>query len=212
MRKILFILTITVIFNLGASAQDLIIKKNGDEIQAKITEITATELKYKKYNYLEGPTFSINKSDVFMVRYENGEKDIFSDQETKTATNKASFNRGKGFFIRPELDREISLKIGYQISPFVQIYSGAGFDPWLVGIGGSLGARAYTNEGNWSAFFDLRLGGLSTGVVSSSLVVGAAFKDFDFGAGLTYYTNGYSSRFALTILDIGYNIRCYKHR
>ncbi|MCR5445932.1 MAG: hypothetical protein K6E96_09705 [Bacteroidales bacterium] len=124
----------------------------------------------------------------------------------------SSYTRGSGFFIRPELDREISIKAGYQINPFVQVYGGAGFDPWLGGFGGSLGARAYTNDGKWSAFFDLRLGGLSIGAVSSSLIAGAAYKDFDFGAGFTYYTDGYTYILAPTILVIGYNIRCYDHR
>ena len=131
---------------------------------------------------------------------------------TSFSKDYSSYTRGSGFFLRPELDREISIKAGYQINPFVQVYGGAGFDPWLGGIGGSLGARAYTNDGKWSAFFDLRLGGLSIGAVSSSLIAGAAYKDFDFGAGFTYYTDGYTYILAPTFLIIGYNIRCYDHR
>ncbi len=76
MKKIvLFVLTV-LIFNV-LSAQDLIIKKNGDEINAKIQELGAREIKYKKMDNPDGPLFSILKSEVFMIKYANGTKDVF---------------------------------------------------------------------------------------------------------------------------------------
>jgi hypothetical protein len=64
-----------------ANAQDVITKKNGDDIQAKVIEITLNELKYKNFNNLDGPVISILKSEVILVRYENGSKDIFADEK-----------------------------------------------------------------------------------------------------------------------------------
>lgn len=61
--------------------QDLIIKKNGEEIQCKVLEVLLTEVKYKKLSNLEGPTYSIMKTEIFMIKYENGEKEVFSDSE-----------------------------------------------------------------------------------------------------------------------------------
>ena len=58
-------------------AQDIITKTNGDEIRAKVTEVDVNEVKYKKFENPSGPTYTIAKSDVFMIKYENGDKDVF---------------------------------------------------------------------------------------------------------------------------------------
>jgi len=58
-------------------AQDIITKTNGDEIKAKVTEVGVSEIKYKKFENVSGPTYTIAKSDIFMIKYENGEKDMF---------------------------------------------------------------------------------------------------------------------------------------
>ena len=76
-----------------ALAQDMITLKNGDEIKARVTEIDLNVIKYKKFENLNGPTYNIEKHKVFMIKYENGTKDIIneiSDKETPskpTATN-----------------------------------------------------------------------------------------------------------------------------
>jgi hypothetical protein len=78
MKKLLFIL-FGILFVNYLSAQDLIIKKNGDEINAKVQEIGVNEIKYKKIGNLEGPVFTLLKSEVFMVKFENGTKEVFND-------------------------------------------------------------------------------------------------------------------------------------
>lgn len=65
-----------------ASAQDIITTKEGNDIQAKILEVTSSEIKYKKYNNQEGPTFTMPKSDILIVRYENGENEVFNNAKT----------------------------------------------------------------------------------------------------------------------------------
>lgn len=64
---------------------DLIVFKNGDEIEAKIIEISVTEIKYKKCNNLNGPTNIVSKSEVLFIKYPNGTKDVFSDKNVNTA-------------------------------------------------------------------------------------------------------------------------------
>jgi hypothetical protein len=63
---------------------DVIILKNGKEIESKVLEVSPSEIKYKKIDNLEGPLFTINKSDVFMIKYQNGSKDVFGDMEEKS--------------------------------------------------------------------------------------------------------------------------------
>ena len=123
----------------------------------------------------------------------------------------SGFTRGSGFFLRPELDREVALRLGYQFNPYFQTYGGVGYDVFLKDVGFSAGVRAYTNDNKWAAMFDLRLDALISTVFSASLVAGAAYKDFDFGVGGTYYTDG-SYYLIAPMLVVGYNIRCYSHR
>lgn len=68
-------------------SQDIIVKSNGDEIKTKIIEVNQLDIKYKNFDYPSGPSFSISKSDVFMVRYENGTKDVFNDVKSKNNAN-----------------------------------------------------------------------------------------------------------------------------
>jgi len=65
-------------------AQDVIVKQNGDEIQAKVTEVGISDIKYKKYGNDSGPTYVIAKADVFMIKYEGGTTDVFKQTPSNT--------------------------------------------------------------------------------------------------------------------------------
>jgi len=67
-------------------SQDVITKKDGTDIDAKIIEITINEVKYKKFSNLQGPSYTISKNEILMIRYENGEKEIF-DSNTSSVSN-----------------------------------------------------------------------------------------------------------------------------
>ncbi len=60
----------------NASAQDVIVKRNGEELQCKILEVSKNEVTYKRWSNQEGPTFAEKKSEIFMIKYENGEKEV----------------------------------------------------------------------------------------------------------------------------------------
>jgi hypothetical protein len=68
-------------------AQDIIIMKKGPQIQAKILEVTETDVKFKRFNNLEGPTVVKPKSEIYMLKYKDGRKVSFGDAtETKPTT------------------------------------------------------------------------------------------------------------------------------
>jgi hypothetical protein len=54
---------------------DLIIKTDGTTIDAKIIEITPTEVVFKKFNNLNGPIFRLSRNEIKSIRYANGEVD-----------------------------------------------------------------------------------------------------------------------------------------
>lgn len=87
MRKLLVALLCLVC--LSASAQDLIICRNGDEITSKILKISKTEVEYKKWSNIEGPTYTLDKADIFMIKYQNGEKDVFKETPAVPAASAA---------------------------------------------------------------------------------------------------------------------------
>ena len=74
----------------SAFAQDIITKKDGTDIQAKILEVTTSEVKYKKYSNLEGPVYTMLKSDILIVRYENGENEVFNESQKSVNFNTAN--------------------------------------------------------------------------------------------------------------------------
>lgn len=78
MKKIILCFSILLI-SVCVYCQDLIVKKNTDEIQVKIIEVGLTEVKYKNWNNQDGPTYVINKSEIFMIKYANGDKESYAD-------------------------------------------------------------------------------------------------------------------------------------
>lgn len=64
---------------LKCSGQDTLVTKRGEEIQSIILEVGVSEIKYKKFDNQNGPTFSILKLDVASIRYQNGTKDVFDE-------------------------------------------------------------------------------------------------------------------------------------
>jgi len=75
--KILAI-TICLTSSVTIFAQDIIILKNGDDIQAIVQEVETNEVKYKRFDNPNGTNYVLKKSDIFMIRYENGRKDVFA--------------------------------------------------------------------------------------------------------------------------------------
>ena len=69
-------------------AQDIIIMKNGSDIQAVVQEVGIDDVKYKKIDNPNGPNYTLKKSEIFMIRYENGSKDVFSETATNTPIDK----------------------------------------------------------------------------------------------------------------------------
>mgnify|MGYP000371170587 FL=1 len=84
---ILFICSSSII-----KAQDTLSTRSGESIIAKVLEVTTNEVKYKKFDNLNGPDIIILKSDLLQIRYENGTKDDFNNIIKKEDTNNAAID------------------------------------------------------------------------------------------------------------------------
>lgn len=56
-------------------AQDTIITKDGESIQAKVYEINQGEIHYKKWSNMDGPIYTIDRNSVSSITYQNGSKE-----------------------------------------------------------------------------------------------------------------------------------------
>ncbi len=70
-----------------ADAQDILVKKDGNIVKAKVMEITPTEIKYKRFSNPDGPLYTIEKNVVLSIVYENGEKELFENLGTPAVSS-----------------------------------------------------------------------------------------------------------------------------
>ena len=87
-RFLLFAMLVTA--TLFAKAQDVIVLYDATEIQAKVTSIGLDGVTYLKWDNLNGPTYTLPKSNILFIKYANGQKDTFKEDEyIQTIANKS---------------------------------------------------------------------------------------------------------------------------
>lgn len=101
-------LTAAIMCSLVANAQDVIVKNDGSTITSKVMEITGTEIKYKKYSNLKGPTYTINKTDVNYINYENGERENFGKTSNVTPNREETYNTQNNFALQQTNNSQMS--------------------------------------------------------------------------------------------------------
>lgn len=80
MKKVMLLLTCMVI-TISAFAQDIIVTKEAKKIEAKITEVSKSEIKYKEWDNQEGPTFILEVADINTIIYSNGKVAVFNQEQ-----------------------------------------------------------------------------------------------------------------------------------
>ena len=63
---------------LSVYAQDLILVRDGSIIEARIAEISPTEIRYRRFDNQSGPIIIIPAAEVITIRYENGRVEIIN--------------------------------------------------------------------------------------------------------------------------------------
>ena len=122
-------------------AQDVIVKHDGSTILSKVTEIGVTEVKYKKFSNQNGPTYSIQKSDIQAINYENGEKETFADAMPRASNNTANASNGSTpFGVNPNLEED-NLKLVREFNSHDPVYLGDDTDKKCVAVAKILGIK-----------------------------------------------------------------------
>ena len=128
-EKIIVILAALLICRVGFS-QDTITKKNGEDVMVKVLEVDNTNVKYKLSSEPNGPTYTMRKSEILLIRYESGRNEVFN------ASSYEPFSYG--------VDREpiADLKPGMKYKELKKIYThedwypevGDRYNPALMGV------------------------------------------------------------------------------
>lgn len=106
----LTIIILGFILVIEAEAQDIIVTRDGNEIAASVKEISEKLVKYKKAENLEGPLYTLNKSEIFMIKYENGTKDVFT-ADSSTVGTVSDGSPANIYFYRPKKFANSATKI-----------------------------------------------------------------------------------------------------
>lgn len=77
MKKLLFLLML--LCPMIASAQDVIVKKDGSTVVCRVEKVSETDVTYKLWSDLKGSSYVMDKSLVSAINYESGKKETFSE-------------------------------------------------------------------------------------------------------------------------------------
>ncbi|GAB4294921.1 MAG: hypothetical protein Kow0068_19750 [Marinilabiliales bacterium] len=236
MRKTGILLVIILAITGILKSQDLIILKNGQEIKSKVLEITLGTIKYKDFDYQTGPTRNIAISDVFMIIYENGQREIFKSEENPVKKEEVVsqeneyvpvgykgtyFMFGAGYGVSyGGLGTRIQWRIGDDDG--VGVHMGLGYFP-NAPVFASAGIKYFVFKDNYInmqfglngvEYLNTTIGTFKQNLYGPSLLVGGDWNwgrefgiGFNLAGGLSYYINAdYVSQIAWA-LDIGVVVR-----
>jgi len=204
MKKIIITPLFILLINAFCFGQDSLVYKNGDELKVKVIEITSLEVRFKKYDNIYGPLYTILKTELTMIKYENGIKDLFLEQvETK---NLSSNNAPK---IKGELGYD-QIKYGGPRVGFTVFDNGSSKDrlaeynysPFITQFGWQFEARIFSSTEGMSGLVEwvLLVGGVEKGLFlpSASMLFGIRAKNgVEFGVGPNLSLSGIGMVFAV---------------
>lgn len=108
MKKILSVLS-CMLFCGTISAQDIILKKDASEIEAKVTKVGSSDIEYKKWDNPNGPTYTVPVGEVFIIKYENGKTDKISGYSVRSKSGHSRFVTDEAF---PKYQGEVAFAYG----------------------------------------------------------------------------------------------------
>ena len=71
-------------------SQDVITLKNGGEIQALVQEVGETLVTFKRLDNPDGPNYTLRRSEIFMIEYANGTRDVFTEPSSNSPATRQS--------------------------------------------------------------------------------------------------------------------------
>ena len=104
MKRILSICVLAFAAITTLCAQDIIVTKDAQKIEAKILEVSKSEIKYKDKDNLNGPTFILETAEISSIIYSNGKVVLYNQQTT--AKEPANSEEKEQIAAQPEEKKE----------------------------------------------------------------------------------------------------------
>lgn len=80
MKKLLFVLFAVWCGAMTAAAQDLIVKTDASQVEARVLEISPDAVRYKRFSNPDGPTYVLPVAEIRYIRYANGEVEYYATE------------------------------------------------------------------------------------------------------------------------------------
>lgn len=80
MKKLLFVLFAVWCGAMTAAAQDLIVKTDASQVEARVLEISPDAVRYKRFSNPDGPTYVLPVVEIRYIRYANGEVEYYAKE------------------------------------------------------------------------------------------------------------------------------------
>lgn len=80
MKKLLFVLFAVWCGAMTAAAQDLIVKTDASQVEARVLEISPDAVRYKRFSNPDGPTYVLPVTEIRYIRYANGEVEYYAKE------------------------------------------------------------------------------------------------------------------------------------
>ena len=160
MKRVLFFaaLCCAMLFQ-TLNAQDIIFTKQSTRIDAKILEVSATEVRYKKTSNPDGPTFVMSTSEISSILYANGEVQHISEmQQPLTQPQNDNKSTKNGSFVLYQKSSAIVSEESYpyEISGLEKMIGTVKYEEYKA-------AQKHFKRGDWAVSFgwvDMFTGGL----------------------------------------------------
>ena len=81
------ILSALMLCSMVGLGQDVMYKVDGEQLEVKVLEVTPSDVKYKLKANLDGPDYVLPKSDIYMLEYANGMKEVFGVEKKEEPAN-----------------------------------------------------------------------------------------------------------------------------
>lgn len=98
--RYIFLFPVLLLTAFNSIAQDTIVKRNNEKTAAKILEVNSTEVKFKRFDYQDGPVFVFKNWEIQYIIYANGVKESFENYPIPAPTENEFFFKNN-LFIQP---------------------------------------------------------------------------------------------------------------
>lgn len=101
---------------LSLTAQDIIVTTDARKIEAKILEVSKSEIKYKEFDNIDGPTFILETAEISSITFSNGKVRLYNQPSEPAAQplSGAPDNSSENNSSSTEEEPQIELYVGLQ--------------------------------------------------------------------------------------------------